>query len=146
MESACVATCIGHRWVVNQLSTDPDDTRLLVSASADGWIRTWKWNTGAPVREFWAGDSSAERNAIRGVVWTKELMVTGAVNGLLRAWDRQTNQVRFDLRVRQGTVHHVTTRGDLLAVVVWPESGKNLVELVMNLTLGNLATDELEED
>ncbi|OCK74632.1 WD40 repeat-like protein [Lepidopterella palustris CBS 459.81] len=127
--SACIATCHGHTLVANQLSTDPEDTGLLVSASADGWIRTWEWNTGTPVRTFWAGDNSAERNAIRGVVWTKELMVTGAVNGLLRAWDRQTNQVRFDLRVRQGSVHHVAIRGDLLAVVAWFESGKHLIEL-----------------
>ncbi|KAF2489935.1 WD40 repeat-like protein [Lophium mytilinum] len=126
---ACIATCRDHTWVVTQFSTDPDDTGLLVSASADGWIRTWEWSTGAPVRALWTGDHSAGRNAIRGVFWTKELMVTANVNGLLRAYDRQTHQPRFDLRVRQGDIFHVARRGDLLAVVVRVESGKHAVEL-----------------
>ncbi|KAF2814627.1 WD40 repeat-like protein [Mytilinidion resinicola] len=126
---ACIASCLGHTRVVNQLTTDPDDAGLLISASADGWIRTWKWDTGASVHTFWAGDSSAGRNAICGVVWTKDLMITGAVNGLLRAWDRQTHQVRFDLRERQGEVYKFAAKGGLLAVVVWLENGKHLVEL-----------------
>ncbi|OCK73207.1 WD40 repeat-like protein, partial [Lepidopterella palustris CBS 459.81] len=68
---ACIATCPGHTWVPTQLSTYPENTGLLVSASADGWIRTWKWATGANVYRHFAGDYSVGNNAIRGFVFTK---------------------------------------------------------------------------
>jgi WD40 repeat protein len=153
-------------------STHPEDTGMLLSGSADGWIRTWSWDTGATVREWFPGDWSRRMNAVRGFFFTEELIVTSAVNGLLRAWDRQTDEPRFDLRLRTEGILFMEKRGDLLAVVMWisPEDRKNLVELydisaldqeqsrfvndfedlsttslVMNMCLGEVSTDKSED-
>jgi hypothetical protein len=56
-------------------------------------------------------------NAVRGFFSTEELIVTSAVNGLLPAWDRQTDEPLFDLRLRTEGILLMEKRGDLLAVV-----------------------------
>ena len=115
----------------------------------DGSIRTWEWATGSLVRTHFAGDAAVTNNTIRGFGWFKDRLVTGSMNGLLRVWDRQTDEFSFDLRERNEPIFQLVSRGNLVAVIVHGcERGKWLVELydISGLDRGRRNSVNADED
>lgn len=121
--STCVAACPGHTRVPVQLSNAPGN--VLVSAGADGSIRSWDWATGNPIRTLDAHNGLCAR----GFVWTENLMISGGMDGRLRVWDRETWDFRFDLREAVVNVYHVVKRGKLLAAALLLHDRSSVVEL-----------------
>jgi hypothetical protein len=56
------------------------------------------------MHEWFPSDRSYTKNATRGFIFTKELLLTGAVNGLLWVWDRKIELPRFDFRPQDAGV------------------------------------------
>lgn len=121
--STCFATCHGHTKIPIQFSNALGD--VLLSAAADGSIRSWDWVTGNPIRTLDAHNGQCAR----GFVWTEKLMISGGNDGGLHVWDRETWEFRFDLRERVCHVYQVAKRGKLLAVALLLHGGSSLVEL-----------------
>lgn len=121
--STCAGSCHGHAKLPTQFSNAPGN--VLVSAAADGSIRSWDWETGKPIRIF----NAHKGQSIRGFVWTENLMISGGNDGGLHVWDRETWGFLFDLREPVGHVYQIVKMGNLLAVALLLHSGNSLVEL-----------------
>jgi WD40 repeat protein len=125
----CRATCSGHTKIVTQFSNNSDNQ--LISCAADGTIRTWDWATGALVDtlQVYEDSDAHKNNALRGLAWSTDYLISGGMNGLLRAWDWRDHQSHIDLRVPNGSVYHLVSKGDLMVIAVNAGGGKHLIEV-----------------
>src|ERR1700755_672055 len=108
------------RFHVRSITEIRDFGDTFVTASADGKICTWKWD-GTLIRVLEDGrqgytpslreseDIRPIFNAcptpnnppkgIRGLVWVGKYMISGALDGFLRVWNEETNELHAERQV-----------------------------------------------
>jgi WD40 repeat protein len=98
-----VVSCVGHRQRINFLASSPDG-KHLASASADGTVRLWNWETGSGSRTIEPG-----LGALHGMAWgagNRSLVVVGDRGAAV--WD-------VDRPAKGRTIGRPSSRADSVA-------------------------------
>jgi len=118
-----MVTCQGHALLAVQFANRNGN---LVSASADGTIRTWKWSDGTLLHVM----ENAHQGAVRGLAWTEHYMISGGFrDGLLRVWDNESNELRSERQTGGMAIWQVASGEGKLAVASRVQMGTHLLEL-----------------
>ena len=92
----------GHTARINALCYVPkrDGLGCVVSASSDGTIRVWEWNTGRETARF--DDRSAGVTVLSE--WDEHQMISGCRDGTIRLWDLATGRETACLTGHSGRI------------------------------------------
>ena len=115
-----IAACRYHTRSITQMANRNGN---LVTSGADGKICTWSWKDGTLMRVLEDGHEcripSAEKarkilpafnacpmpnnppKGIRGLIWSGKYMISGGLDGVLRVWNEDLNEVQAE-RMTEG--------------------------------------------
>jgi hypothetical protein len=82
------------------------DGKKIVSAGGDGSIRLWNVESGKQIRCI-PDQLKDDEIEVRAVVWSHELIVSGATNGLLYFWDSEGNPIGESLKAHENRINSI---------------------------------------
>jgi WD40 repeat protein len=97
----CVADCVGHTKIPTRIV---DWKERLVTASADGMVREWDWQTGREMKSMRVHDGINPAVRAMEFLGDSDQMVTAGMDGKVKLWDYKSERCTEELLADQRVV------------------------------------------